>query len=58
MSTGKEQLIEYLLENGKDLSWVKLADKFNLKQGFTNNQKSDHARQIWERYCKRKHTLF
>jgi hypothetical protein len=52
MSTGKEQLIEYLLENGKDLSWVKLADKFNLKQGFTNNQKSDHARQIWERYCK------
>ena len=50
--TSKEQLIEHLLENGKDMSWVKLADKFNLKQGATNNQKSDYVRQVWKAYCK------
>jgi hypothetical protein len=50
--SNKEQLIEYLLENGKDMSWVALADKFGIAKDGTSKQKSDNVRMIWKRYCK------
>ena len=39
----KQELIDYLIKNGKDLSWSELADKFGLATG-------EIARHIWRKY--------
>lgn len=39
----KQELIDYILKNGKDLSWSELATKFNLATG-------EIARHIWRKY--------
>jgi hypothetical protein len=39
----KQELIDYLIKNGKDLSWSELATKFNLATG-------EIARHIWRKY--------
>lgn len=44
--TTKEKLKKHLTSQGKDRSWVELADLYRIKIGASNKQKSDYVRKL------------
>lgn len=51
--TNKQKLIQYIETEGKgNLSWLELAEKFNIKPDSTNQQRGKAANDIWRNYKK------
>lgn len=52
-------LVQYLIENNgkpENLTWLDLANMFNIKPGFSNKKRATKANDIWRTYIKSKET--
>ena len=48
----KENLINHILTNGRNETWLELANQFNIGEGLTDEQKAKRANDIWRGYNK------
>lgn len=54
----KQEMINYILANGRDLTWLEIAKKFDIGEGLKDDQRAKKANDIYRSYLKKEDRNF